>query len=46
MCDKCNFKHGIQYWLHIADNWTEKEKEEMLDYLNECLISNLPKKKN
>ena len=31
MCDKC--KSHSKHWVHIADQWTEKEKKEMLDYL-------------
>jgi len=32
MCEKCR-KHA-KYWLHIADSWTEEEKEEMRRYLS------------
>lgn len=31
MCKKC--KPHVKYWLHIADDWTDKERWEMLRYL-------------
>jgi len=33
MCDKCNPKEHKRYWLHIADDWTLEEQEEMMLYL-------------
>ena len=31
MCDRCT-KHS-KYWIHIADDWTDAEKAEMIEYL-------------
>jgi hypothetical protein len=31
MCKKCRVHK--KYWLHIADDWTEEERKEMLEYL-------------
>ncbi len=31
MCDKC--KPHSTYWLHIADQWSEEERLEMITYL-------------
>jgi len=33
MCDKCSKKPPVKHWLHIANNWTKKEKVEMLKHL-------------
>lgn len=43
MCDKCK-NHKI-YWLHIADNWTLEEKEEMILHLlnNKDMLSEYQK---
>jgi len=35
MCKNC--KPNRKYWLHIADNWSKYEKEEMWEYLNNIL---------
>jgi hypothetical protein len=35
MCKKCG--KNSRYWIHIADEWTEEEKTEMLIYLKEVL---------
>jgi len=31
MCDQCKPKK--KYWVHIADNWTVQEQDEMYYYL-------------
>ena len=36
LCDKCSGHR--RHWIHIADQWTQKEKLEMLEYLKSLLF--------
>lgn len=37
MCNKCKPSEHKKYWVHIADSFTEKEKQEMSAYLNKTV---------
>lgn len=41
MCSKCSAKS--KYWIHIADNWSQAEKEEMIQYLESFFVEVLEK---
>ena len=40
MCDKCIPEKHQKYWLHIADDWTEEDRQEMLVYLTQIARAN------
>lgn len=33
MCDKCKKLKNVKHWVHIADKWTDREKQEIIEYL-------------